>query len=155
MAKTTDAVSVSDAVAGIDFSQVRSMDDALAMLNAAGIIAENITEYGDGFILLPSEEKHTLKNVPFIVLDGGSRTDAATGRDYFSFRIVTNDGRKLIVNDGSAGLARQASEIIAKRGSLSGLVVLGGLSGGEYTTTIDGPKGPEVVKASTFYFAGV
>jgi hypothetical protein len=103
-------------------------------------------------VLLTTAEKATLVGVPFAIIDAGIRVDGQTDREYWSFQIITGDGRKLVVNDGSVGLAKQASEIAARRGSLVGLVVTHGLSGGEYTTTL--PNGEKVV-ASTFYFAGV
>jgi hypothetical protein len=153
MAKSDAAVSTTAAsVSDIDFSGIMNLNDALAALNAAGIQAEQIEEYGDGFVLLPTAEKRSLVGVPFAIMDASIRVDSATGREYWSFSIVTGDSRKLIVNDGSVGLAAQASEIAARRGSLVGLVVTHGLSGGEYTTTL--PNG-EKVTASTFYFAGV
>ena len=135
----------------VDMSGVGSFDDALAALQSAGVTVERISEYGDGFILLNSTDKKSLVGIPFVIIDSQFRTDKETAREYATFRIMTGDGRKLIVNDGSTGLYRQAQELTTKRGSLAGLVVTEGLSGGEYTTEING----EIVKASTFYFAGV
>ena len=145
--KTEVAVaSVVPDAAGID-----SMEAAIKALASAGIESERISEYGDGFVLIGKGDKVTLVKVPFVIWDATFRTDADTGREYLSMRIITADGRKLVVNDGSQGLYKQAIEIDAKRGTLAGLVVVDGLTGGEYTTVIDG----ETVKASTFYFAGV
>ena len=151
--KTTADVAKAEPI--FDLSGVNSLDEAMAVIAQQGGTVEQITEYGEGFILLPTEEKSSLLKVPFLIVDGSVRTDKETERDYFSFRIVTQDGRKLVVNDGSVGLMQQALRIIERRGTVAGLVVLGGLTGGEYTTTIEGPKGPEKIKASTYYFAGV
>ena len=141
---------------GIDYSQVRGLDDAIAAANAAGLDVQDITDFGDGFVLLDSGDKATLKGVPFVIMDGMNRVDKSTGRSYVSLRIVTGDGRKLIVNDGSVGIYEQAQSIFEKRGTLRGLIVKDGLTGGEYTTTITNSKGEsEKVTASTYYFAGV
>lgn len=153
---TVDAPESTDVAAAeplIDWSGVDSFDAAIQALQDAGIEAEVITEYGDGFILLPSKEKSTLNGVAFVIVDGVFRVDRETGRDYLSLRIITADGRKLVVNDGSVGLYVQAEQIARKRksGQLAGLVVSQGLTGGEYTTVVDG----ETVKAATYYFAGV
>lgn len=135
----------------VDLSGVNTFDDALAALQAAGVVAEKITEYGDGFILADKKDKAALVGVPFIIVDSTVRVDKETDREYTSFRIVTGDGRKLVVNDGSQGIHTQGIALSAKRGTLAGLVVEHGLTGGEYTIEIDG----KMEKASTFYFAGL
>jgi hypothetical protein len=149
MAKS-DAVSPAATVP--DLSGVSNINDALVALAGAGIVVEDISGYGDGFILLPTDEKASLVGVAFAIADGRKVTDKATERVYWSLRIITGDGRKLIVNDGSVGIAKQVEQIVARRGTVAGLVCPNGLSGGEYTTTL--PSG-EKVKASTFYLAGV
>jgi len=157
MAKATAVDTVTGEVVPMDqimdLGSIASFEDALAALSGAGIEAEVIDNYGDGFTLLPSADKFTLVKVPFVILDHTFRVDKDTAREYMTIRIVTGDGRKLVVNDGSVGLFAQGKTIAAKRANgLAGLVVKEGLTGGEYTTTL--PTG-EVVKASTFYFSGV
>lgn len=157
MAKATAVDTVTGEVVPVemmvDLGSIASFEDAINALTAAGIESEVIDNYGDGFTLLASADKFTLVKVPFVILDHTFRTDKDTGREYMTIRIVTGDGRKLVVNDGSVGLFAQGKTIAAKRtNGLAGLVVKEGLTGGEYTTTL--PNG-EVVKASTFYFSGV
>ena len=152
----TDVVTPERMSDGIDYSQIKSLDDAIAAANLAGLDVQDITDFGDGFILLESDRKETLKGVPFVIMDGTPRVDKATGRSYMSLKIVTGDGRKLVVNDGSVGIYEQSLSIMDKRGTLRGLIVKDGLTGGEYTTTITNSRGEsEKVTASTFYFAGV
>lgn len=136
-----------------DYAEIKSFDDALLALSESGVEAEIISDYGDGFLLLPTTDKGSLLKVPFVIMEGTFRVDKETDREYLSLRIVTQDGRKLIVNDGSVGMYEQSKAIISRRpsGSLKGLVVKDGLTGGEYTTIVDGEK----VKAATYYFAGV
>jgi hypothetical protein len=137
----------------IDWSGIDDFDSAFAALNEAGIVKTDATEYGDGFILLDSKKKETLKGVDFLILSGHVRSDAATGREYVSLRIITEDGRKLVVNDGSVGIAEQAKRIGRERGSLTGVMVKGGLTGGSYT--VEDPDSGDMIEASTYYFAGV
>lgn len=138
--------------ADIDWARVTTFDDAIATLRASGIDVTPISDFGEGFILLPTKDKATLKGVDFLIIDGGIRIDAKTGREYLSFRLITRDGRKFVVNDGSVGLCAQGRRILAARHSLTNVSVMGGFTGGEYDT-VDANGNPTV--ASTFYFSGV
>ena len=135
----------------VNLDGINDFDSALAALQQQGVAVESIAEYGDGFVVLPTADKRTLVGVAFVIVDATFRTDKDTARDYVSLRIMTADGRKLIVNDGSVGIMKQVGELTTRRGSVAGLVVPQGLSGGEYTTEVNGEK----VKASTFYFQGI
>lgn len=149
------------AVQEFDLGKITDFVSAEAALRAAGIEVQSVAEFGDGTVLITSKEKAKLVNVPFMILDATFRVDKETNRDYVSLVIVTKDAimvdgypvpaNKLIVNDGSVGLFEQCARIQSERGSLIGLAALGGLSGGEYTTEVNG----ETVKASTFYLAGM
>jgi hypothetical protein len=102
-------------------------------------------EYGTGFEVLDKDAKGQLVGVPFIVLDW-TLNEGDFG-EFVSLRLVTQDNRKLIVNDGSTGIAKQIREI-AEVGEQRALYVKKGLRRSDYEYTAkDGSKKP----ATTFY----
>jgi hypothetical protein len=104
------------------------------------------SEYGTGFEVLDKDAKGQLVGVPFIILDWVINNEGDFG-EFVSLRIVTQDNRKLIVNDGSTGIAKQIREI-AEAGELRALYVKKGLRRSDYEyTEKNGAKKP----ATTFY----
>ena len=90
-----------DVLAGI-----KSFDDALAVVNDVfkGDIVNVSEEMGTGFGLL--EDKSKLVGVPLVILEvqehPGDFSEA-----FVSLTVVTRDGGKYIVNDGSTGIRDQ------------------------------------------------
>lgn len=143
-----------DAVA----TSFESFEDALAYFNAnEGIV--NIGDVaGDGYIL--TRDKEQLVNVPFVVIDWRDVVDDATARMYATIRLITSDGRKYRINDGSTGIYQQLTEIRDRHGLSRGIAVAKGLFKSEYLVSNDehnygqvvakdysGKKGP----AATYY----
>jgi hypothetical protein len=131
-----------DALAGIT-----SFDDALALATET-LGADNIVradeEIGDGFILL--EKKDSLIGVPLMFL--GWDFHMGDFGEFVSAKVVTKDGRKIILNDGSSGLYKQLAEYSAKKKRMGGLLVPNGLRKSDYEYEDEkGEKRP----ATTYY----
>ena len=113
-----------------DLRSISSLEDAVRLLTDNGLtIADATTAIGDGFEML--EDKDLLIKVPFIALTW-SFTQGDFGADYLIMRIVTADGKKFVVTDGSTGLCRQVQEFERETGRTAGLKVERGLRKSEY-----------------------
>ena len=127
---------VTHTTAQLNVETLRSMesfDDALAALIDAGITPADSSEYGDGFELATDRDKESLVGTPFVVLSYAV-ADGDYGDKFVSLRIMTANGRKLILNDGSTGIKDQAlNTILPARGTLVGLHCRHGLRASTYT----------------------
>lgn len=148
MAKTQGAeitVKLSDdALKGIT-----SFEDALTLLaetygEESIVVASEVL--GDGFAVLDSKNKNTLIGVAFVLVNW----DFSVGDngEYVVARIVTADGRKLVMIDGSTGICKQLQSYSANTGKYAGMVVKNGLRQSTYDYTDD--KG-ETKSATTYY----
>lgn len=130
---------------------IGSFSDALELIANKGLGApENFEAYGTGFKVV---DKATLVGVPFMMLEWRF-SDGDFGR-FVSFSGVTEDGRKIIVNDGSTGVREQLENVSASRESKgmkasAPLLVREGLRVSEYDYTDE--KGNKS-RAKTYYLA--
>lgn len=69
------------------------------------VVAEEI---GDGFTVLPTDKKGTLIGVPMVLLKW--EWHLGDNGPFVSVHLVTADGGKFIVNDGSTGIYSQLQE---------------------------------------------
>ena len=128
---------------------ITSFDDAM---NALAVAPEDVNEYGNGFDIV--EDKRTLIGVPFVVLQW--RFSEGDYGVFVSAAIVTEDGRKLILNDGSTGIREFLETVTRKRVASghqyprAGLTARKGLRVSDYEFIGDDGKAKP---ASTFYFA--
>lgn len=124
-------------------SSFESFEDALAYFNAnEGIV--NIGDVaGDGYIL--TRDKEQLVNVPFVIVDWRPVVDEATARTYATIRLITSDGRKYRINDGSTGICQQLNEIMDRHGVSKGIAVAKGLFKSEYLVSNDEHNHGQVV----------
>jgi hypothetical protein len=122
----------------LGFSEIsKQLFDAGDIVSAA--------EYGTGFEVLDKDAKGQLVGVPFIILDWV--INEGDFGEFVSLRLVTQDNRKLIVNDGSTGIAKQVREM-AEAGEQRAVYVKKGLRRSDYEyTDKNGAKKP----ATTFY----
>lgn len=129
---------------------IGSFSDAMAAAQAEGV--QDISDFGTGFTVLDTQDKVQLIGVPFLLLD--CRFNNGDNGDFVSIALITEDNRKLIINDGSTGICKQLAGIVKRRGEQgvthpqSNLWVKGGLSVSEYDYTDDEGK---VKRAKTFY----
>lgn len=87
---------------------------------------------GNGFSVLPNEQKSRLIGVGFIILTMKMH-DGDYG-EYASMLIVTANNDRLILNDGSTGIYYQARTLIEVTGKSGGIHVPDGLRLSEYET---------------------
>jgi len=113
-------------------TQLDSFDAAIQALVDAGLSPTPVSEYGDGFEVLDEKEKGQLVNQPFVILASSLNPDGEYG-EYISLRIMTKDGRKLVLNDGSTGIKDQAKFIMNERPTLAGLVCAKGLRSSDFS----------------------
>jgi hypothetical protein len=138
-----------------DYAELTSFDDAFNLLTQTFGDVVSAEELGDGFSVL--DNKDVLEGVPLILLRWDFRVSEEVTRklesggevpaEYVSARVMTRDGRKFIVNDGSTGLYKQLVDFTNKTERQGGLYVPHGLRKSEYwVETPDGKK-----RAATFY----
>lgn len=129
---------------------IGSFADAMQVLSDAGINAIDYSEeFGDGFTLLKgNDEKATLVGVPFVIL-GIKFAEGDYDTDFAILHVVTEDGRKCVVVDGSTGIRSQA-HVMADKGITAGVLVKNGLTRSDYDYIDEkGKKTP----ATTFYLS--
>jgi hypothetical protein len=120
-------------------------------------------EYGKGFIVLSTKEKERFTGVAFRIISWVFRT--GDKGPYVSAAIITEDGRKFILNDGGTGIRAQLARVTVSRlaentpnrtlwtreTAQAGLRVPGGLrrSDFDYTDKLTG----DVTPATVMYLA--
>lgn len=134
---------------------VTSFADAIALLNKQGVPSDTINNYGTGFNVV--KENDQLIGKPFVILEWVFRK--GTFGEYVSLVIVTEDGTKAILNDGSTGICAQLRGVTDDRIASGrafpqqGLACEGGLrrSDYEYASTDDKTGEITMIPASTYY----
>ena len=97
-----------------DLASVGSFSDAMELLSASGLIAEDFaSSYGTGFTVLDTKDKARLVGVDFMILEWAFNT--GENGEFVSAAIVTEPGEKLILNDGSTGIRDQLRTVTATR----------------------------------------
>ena len=118
-----------------ELRSISSFDDALnlaqAKLGKGNVIPQASEELGDGFTLLESEEKNLLIKRDMIILDWVF-ADGDYGDEFVTMRLVTRDGGRYIVNDGSTGICAQLRDYSNRTGRYSMLRVERGFRKSEY-----------------------
>lgn len=112
--ETTEIIPVESKINAAQFKGISSFEDAMALVeDAFGGELYSAEDLGDGFALMESKEKSQLVGVSFIILSANfSKSDilneeTGEAQEFCTMRVVTKDGRKLIVNDGSSGISEQ------------------------------------------------
>jgi hypothetical protein len=130
-----------------NLADIISFDDALALINKTfgGQVVQVDKEVGNGFFVV--DDKNPYVGVPMIVVMVSKHASEKSENGYFySLFAVCKDGRKIILNDGSTGIADQLDKLYAKHPEKIGipLVVPKGLRVSNYLH-------PEHGKCQTFY----
>lgn len=131
---------------------VHSFEDAVALTRSVvGEVQDAAEVIGSGFIVLPTDQKSRLVGVKFVILS----VDFSPGDNgpFASMMVVTENGERLIVNDGSTGIYAQLEEwsVRLPAGQVLGGLVVRGLRRSDYMYTDD--KG--IDKAATTYYLNV
>jgi len=158
-ATSKDVAIVAPKFESAELRSISSFEDAVRLL-ADKIGQENIhaaDELGDGFMLLPDEDKDTLKNIPCLFLTWQFNPEGKFG-EFVSARVVANFGNgnlgRYILNDGGTGIYAQLREFTdANNGTRAGMYARHGLRRSDYMAQIPDPKTGEIVPtpATTFY----
>jgi hypothetical protein len=126
-----------------------------AMVNANGVATADISDLGTGFIVLDREEKAQLVGVPFFILDWRWNPSTKSAGEFVSVVILTTDGRKFIVNDGSTGICQQMRTVESKLGGKGVVKVPKGFTRSDYKFKAVDPRTGESddKDATTFYLS--
>lgn len=129
--KTGEVARADTRLSAETYAEMESFDQAIQALQDAGIGITNASDdLGDGFEIL--EEKSQLVGVPFLILEA-RENPGEYGVSFTSLRVMTRDGRKLVVNDGGTGIHEQHLMFKEKTGrSLAGVYVPHGLRASDY-----------------------
>lgn len=134
-------------VDGFDETQLRNIETWADVANIAGVDnVVNITDVmGTGFAVV--DDKAPLLDIPFVIVKYGvHKGDKGL---FTTIHVVTEDGRKLIVNDGSTGIHAQLLQYKEESGRVCPLYVPRGLRMSEYD--YEDLRTGEVSRARTYY----
>lgn len=113
--------------------EISTFDQAYALAaESYGGVVDASDLLGTGFEVLNAEEKSRLLNVPLIVLD--SRIHDGEQGEFCSLVVVTEQGARYIVNDGSKGIFAQVHRLREKTNKEGGWLIRHGLRQSEYAT---------------------
>ena len=150
MSKTTQEVA-SRELTDDALRSIGSIEDAIKLAaevnHTAPVVISDVL--GNGFEVLPNDQKHKLVDEPFVIVDWRFyQGDKGPGL-VVALMVVTRDGRKLIINDGSTGI-RQQVESLDKAGARPPILVKG-LTRSDYDFA--DPQTGEVKRATTYYLS--
>lgn len=138
---------------------ITNFSDAMALLDATAIEAESFDAYGTGFKVIKEHEKARLVGVPFVILEWHFNPGAYES-EFASLTVVTQQGEKLIINDGGAGIPKQLRSVTEQRikrqhpTPQNGLGCKAGLSKSDYKVDLPNAKGELIpTPATTYYLA--
>lgn len=140
MSDTNSAEVPQSLVTDATLSEIKSFDDALAVVNDVfgGEIIDAGEVLGSGFGV--ADEKAVFVGVPFVIMRA-DRHVKDNGR-FWSLHIVTKDGRKVIINDGGTGIAAQLDALYDNHPDMQGkpMMVRRGLRVSNYVHPEHGPS---------------
>lgn len=141
----TDLVKAVKLFSDADLIDIKSFDDALALLGPENFV--NVGEVlGDGFETLDKKDK--LVDVPFIVIKT-KEVDGDWGGTFSVIHLVTESNKKYVLLDGSTGIHKQLGELRERfGGDVPPLVCKHGLRRSDYEYT---DEQGQTKPATTYY----
>lgn len=136
------------------YRAINSFEEALELAKEQyGDIQAASSAIGDGFALLTTDQKQQLVGVACLFLSWSfSASEVGERGEFVTARVVTSDGRKVVVNDGSSGVYQQLKDYTTESGRDGGLIVARGLRRSDYTYTVtDGKDAGKEKPATTYY----
>lgn len=149
---TTDIATQNAVFSDDELHDITDWNSGLSLLERSGMAGENFSDYGTGFKVV---DKDNLKGVPLMILEW--RFNNGDFGEFVSATAVAKDGRKVIINDGSTGIAAQLRRVTDTRvknnhpNPQAALLVENGLTRSDYTYT--DPKTQEQKAAVTYYLS--
>lgn len=126
---------------------VRSFDDAVALLASSGVTPVDVTDYGTGFDVI---DKQRLVDNPFVILEY-KFAKGDFGEEFAIAYVVTESGEKGILTDGGTGVCKQLQSLAAQN-VWNGIVCRKGLDRSDYEHVDENGKR---TPATTYYLAGM
>lgn len=112
---------------------ITSFEDAVKLAaDVWGGVTAAGEHIGNGFSVVPKDQKSRLIGVGFIIL--AMKFHEGDFGEYVSMLIVTANNDRLILNDGSTGIYYQARDLVDTTGRSGGIHVSDGLRLSEYDT---------------------
>lgn len=137
----SEVAPISPRVSEGQLADIASFDDALSLVQDVfgGEIVEADKTLGTGFAVL--EDKNRLLGAAFIAVKIDQHPNGDHG-PFTSLHVVTQDGRKYIINDGGTGIHEQITELYERKPALVGLPLLvrQGLRRSDYVHPEHGPS---------------
>lgn len=137
-------VAVPDQFNDAQLSEVRSIDDVMRLLGGEYVDSR---ELGSGFEVVNDKDQFVGRGMMFV--QWRTHEDGKFGA-FTICHVVTEDGGKYILNDGSTGIHRQLVDFTKQTGKQTGMLARKGLTRSDYDYTDD--KG-DVKPATTYYIA--
>lgn len=141
-----------------EVKELKTVQDIIARFSTGGAKVYDVGEVIPDFGLVDSSE---LVGVPFTVAHFEPRYSEQFGRFrpedglfekglYYSVFVITDDGKRLVFNDGGTGIVPVAENFIETTHQTGGMRCPWGLRASSYEKVLDnGQK----VQATTYYFA--
>lgn len=145
-----------------DYLAMRSPEDAFKLavtkgFAPGGAIQVSKDVLGNGFEVLPTKEKDRLVGVRLLILSW--QYNEGEQGEFVSANVMTADGKRYVLNDGSTGILAQLHRLEAwRRGEAPGLpdavyrtnlMCENGLRKSEYDKEVNG----KMTRATTYYIA--
>lgn len=136
-------------------SNIKTLDDALKALSAAGVNAVEVKELGTGFEVLENKDQLVGKGMLIMGMSFNKSDKFGEEGEFVSLTIVTEDNGKWIVNDGSTGIYAQCKRYSEK--GIKSLICRKGLTRSDYKTEVTNVKTgkTDVIDATTYYLSSV
>lgn len=127
-------------------------DHSIPVIDASDVL-------GDGFEL--TKDKDSLVGKRFVIVDyrfteSDTQVDPNTGDPsvFATVRLITEDDRKLIINDGSTGI-RDQLRVLPPEAAGSVIMVRGGLRVSEYEVEVPTKSGGTIKQPAKTYYLSV
>jgi len=152
MTENSQGIAVRESLSPDELREVSSFDEMLDLVaSKVGEIDSAAQALGDGYSLLDSRDKNKLVGIQFLCVSWQfSISERIKDKEFVTVRIMTKNGDKVILNDGSQGIYKQLRDYTnSHAGRQIGLMVHKGLRLSEYDYT--DPNTGEVSRVSTYY----
>jgi hypothetical protein len=152
MVENNQEVAIRDSFSSNELREVSSFDEMLDLVaSKVGEIDSAAQALGDGYSLLDSRDKGRLVGIPLLCVSWQfSISDRIKDKEFVTVRMMTKNGDKIILNDGSQGIYKQLRDYTNSHdGRTIGLMVHKGLRVSEYDYT--DPNNGEVSRVTTYY----
>jgi hypothetical protein len=151
-ANSTDVV-IPNRYSDEELTNITNIGDVNKLFAQYGVSADTIANYGTGFTVV---KKDTLINKKLVILEWHFYPSDKGPGDMVTVHAFTNEGDKVIFNDGSSGVREQLRRVMNTRmkngvdeaTACRALYVNGGLKSRTYDWT--DPDTGEISKATTF-----